>query len=116
MLTLKTLEYQPARDGDVLIDLSPKIAFTPSKYKTRQRAAIAFHTALVQFADAAGYTGKNVLLWTPEQSVQKRGSAEWMVCWEEGPFEWATNMSAQLHHHPHWFTEPYYSFDLCFTH
>jgi hypothetical protein len=34
--------------------------------------------------------------------------------WEAGPYEWAIVASLTFMMGKRWFTEPYYSFDLCF--
>lgn len=114
MLKLQTLFFNPVKGYDELKSVGT-INFDPSKPLDKKSAAKAFHKALREYAVKAGYDPEYVYLWSPDETAKKRPSTKcWMVCWEDGPFEWAINMSAVLS--GKWgYTEPYYSFDLCFV-
>ena len=109
MLDIKTLVYSPEAGGDVLVpaitlDLDPSTATSP------EAAARALHKAIC----ASGYSNpKHIFLWSPEETAKRGYGNCWSVCWEEGPFEWALDASSKLHT-PHWFSEPWNSFILCF--
>lgn len=100
-------------------DFGPiKIDFDPKKYKTKASAAKAFHKALCKFCkEVYGQnTDIEVFIDTPEESQERGYGKNWRVCWESGPYEWAIGVSMQLHNcSSGWYTEPHYSFDLCFT-
>ena len=89
--------------------------FDPSKYKTRAGAAKAFYKAVCKEAESRGQDPElEVHIWSPEQNVARGYCRSWCVSWESGPYEWAIGTSYQLHGEA-WYTEPYYSFDLCFA-
>lgn len=96
-----------------------EIDFDPSQYTTKAGAAKALHKALSALAKASGQNPKiEVILQTPEQAKLSIGSEFWRVIWEAGPYEWAIGASMQCHNMSRdggWFTEPHYSFDLCFV-
>lgn len=112
-VTVKTLVYRPERGCDVLTNVGD-VQFDPSLYKTPQEAASAFFDALDTFATAAGYPEGSVGLWEPQDAEARGYGHNWMVTWEDGPYQWAINMSFQMTG-PGWYTEPYHSFDLCFV-
>ena len=97
---------------------SMEINFDPKKYKTKAGAAKAFHKALCKFAKEV--YGQNpdieIFIDTPEESQARGYGRNWRVCWEAGPYEWAFGTSFQVVNTcAGWYTEPYYSFDVCFT-
>jgi hypothetical protein len=112
-LKLKTLQYDPDLGRDKMITLTD-IDFNPHQCLTREEAARGLHKALSEYAKSAGYGDNSVLLWNEDESNQRGYGKCWMVSWEEGPFEWAINMSFDVTG-PWGFVEPYHSFDLCFT-
>jgi hypothetical protein len=91
--------------------------FDASKYKTKAGAAKGPLQGPVQFARAIGQNPDiEVQLYTPEQSKERGYTSGWQVQWEAGPYQWAIGASFQVaNYKAGWFTEPYYSFDLCFT-
>jgi hypothetical protein len=95
-----------------------EIDFDPTKYKTKAGAAKAFHKALCKFCKEV--YGQNpeieIFIDTPEESQERGYGRNWRVCWEAGPYEWAFGTSFQVANTcAGWYTEPYYSFDVCFT-
>jgi len=93
-----------------------EINFDPKKYKTKAGAAKGFHKALCKFAKEV--YGQNpdieIFINTPEENEVNGYGKCWRVCWESGPYDWACN-SQVANYSAGWYTEPYYSFDLCFT-
>ena len=91
--------------------------FDASKYKTKAGAAKALYKVLCKFAKDLGQNPDiEVQLYTPEQSKERGYTSGWQVQWEGGPYQWALGASLQVYNHKAgWYTEPYYSFDLCFT-
>ena len=86
------------------------IDFDPKQFKTKANAAKALHKALSKLAADMGMNAdQEVHIWSPEQNDQG-----WRVSWEAGPYQWAVGAS-ELVTGPWGYTEPYYSFDLCFT-
>lgn len=108
MLSLKTLQYDSDLGRDTTKEIG-QINFDPANYRDKQKAAEAFHVALQDFARENGYDPKNVIL-NPDY-YDGHGPC---VCWEEGPYQWGQYMTEYLHAHG-WYTEPFYSFDVCFT-
>jgi hypothetical protein len=92
------------------------IKFDPTKYKTASGAAKAFHRALCELSRELGQKPEiEILLCTPERSQELGTGRCWRVIWESGPFEWGVAMSINnLFRRGYWYTEPYYSFDVCF--
>ena len=95
-----------------------EIGFDPTKYKTKAGAAKAFYKALCKFAKEV--YGQNpdieIFIDNPEESEARGYGKNWRVCWEAGPYEWAIGSSFQVENYSAgWYTEPYYSFDVCFT-
>jgi len=90
--------------------------YDPTKYKSKASAAKAFHKALREVCRDMGMNPDiEIFIQTPEQSANAGYGRNWRVCWESGPYQWAVGTSFTAHNLPHWYTEPYYSFDLCFT-
>ena len=95
-----------------------KLNFNPAKYKTQAGAAKAFHKALCKFAkEVYGQVPDvEIHLHNPEQSKERGYGPSWRVSWEAGPFEWGIYASQQVfNYEAGWYTEPYYSFDVCFA-
>ena len=90
-----------------------KMNFKPSKYRTATGAAKAFHKALLKIVEETGANPKYCYLWSPEEASSRGYGNAWMVCWEEGCFEWAVGTSMECSAET-WHTEPYYSFNLSF--
>lgn len=94
--------------------------FVPSDYTDCESAARALYAALCKLSREWGQKPEiEVLLLSPCESLRLGTGDNWRVCWEAGPYEWAIRASENCHnmnrHHTGWYTEPYYSFDLCFT-
>ena len=95
-----------------------EIDFDPKKYKTKAGAAKALYKALCKLSKDFGQNPDyEVQLYSPEQSKERGYTSGWQVVWESGPFEWAITASFYVQNYSNggWYTEPYYSFDLCFT-
>ena len=79
------------------------------------------------------HNANNVYVWSPEETKSRGWGSGWAVCWEEGPYEWAVNLSMgqspyaselrtgvigapfpQGLHSRDWFAEPYNGFILNF--
>lgn len=96
-------EYKPA----CVIDYNPYL------YATIPEAAQAFYEAVRKTAESMGMDPDcEVHLRKPEDKPY--GVEQWVVAWEAGPFEWAIWASGSMRG-PWGYTEPHYSFDLCFT-
>jgi hypothetical protein len=100
------------------------IDFNPHKYKTVAGAAKGLYKALCKKAAEYGQNPeKEVAILTPYESLKHGTGDNWRVMWEAGPYEWAISASEECHNmssdngngRDYWFTEPYYSFDLCFV-
>lgn len=90
------------------------IDYTPSKYKTKAAAAKNLYKALVKFEREIGGCDSEVIIQTPNESEKCGTGKNWRVIWESGIYEWA--IAAEIYNYQAgWYTEPYYSFDLCFT-
>ena len=112
---LKTPIYQPSVGRDVNTVFAT-LDFNPDQHDTPEKAAKAFYEVLNKFAIAAGYCETSVSLWNPQEASERGYVRNWMVSWKDGPFEWGIYASGVVASRIHgWFTEPYYSFDLCFT-
>lgn len=105
---LRTLAYDEKAGRDTARVVG-QIDFDPKKYNSKTDAAHAFHDALRQFAKANGYNSNNVIMNPDYHDGQGP-----CVCWEEGPYQWGQYMTEYLHANG-WYTEPFYSFDVCFT-
>ena len=80
--------------------------------KTKANAAKRLFSVLQQYAKDFGYPDGEVFIRSPEES---NGNG-WQVCFEGGPYQWAMEASWLVcNEEAGWYTEPYYSFDLCFT-
>jgi len=95
-----------------------ELDFDASKYKTKAGAAKAFYKALCKLAKEVydHDPAYEVHLTSPKETAELGYGNCWRVGWEAGPYQWAYSASFQVcNHEAGWFTEPYYSFDLCFT-
>lgn len=90
------------------------IDYDPKQYKTKAAAAKALYKALVKAEIELGGSESEVIIQTPEESEAGGYGKNWRVIWESGLFEWAYASGVE-NHEAGWYTEPYYSFDLCFT-
>tara|TARA_Y100000817_G_C16857578_1_gene544617 strand:+ start:511 stop:840 length:330 start_codon:yes stop_codon:yes gene_type:complete len=95
-------------DGSIEID------FEPNKYKTKASAAKGLHKALSKLAEDIGQSSREVMLHNPEQAERYGYSKNWVVCWETGFYQWATQSDVS-NYDAGWYTEPHYSFDLTFV-
>lgn len=80
------------------------------KYSTKAGAAKALYKKL----KALDY---DAFIQTPAESEAGGYGKCWRVCCEGGPFEWAVKYSMSAwssERNSRWFTEPHYSFDVCF--
>ena len=93
------------------------VEFDPLKYKTKAGAAKALYKALCETSKKFGHDPAwEVHLMAPKKSSEMGYGNNWRVSWEAGPYQWAIGTSFQVcNHAAGWYTEPYYSFDLCFT-
>lgn len=113
MLILHELVYDPKQRRDVRT-VAGRIDFDPKAHATAEAAARAFHAALVPIVSASGQKPDIELsLTSPEETEQLGRGRFWSVSWEAGPFEWAIDLSFEITG-PWGYTEPHYSFDLCF--
>lgn len=113
MPKLSTLKYDPAKGYDTMVTVA-NLPFNPRKCLTREEAAKGLYEALNNYAIGAGYSENSVSLWSPEEAYSRGYGHCWMISWEEGPYQWAINMSFDITG-PWGYVEPYHSFDLCFT-
>lgn len=114
-IQLQTFTYNPKKGHDT-IGVFATLDFDPNKYKTTEAAAKAFYEVLNAYAKEAGYGDKSVSLWNPTEAVERGYGRNWMVSWEDGPYQWGICTSAHVRSTASgWYTEPHYSFDLCFT-
>lgn len=112
MLTIYEPIYDAAKGRDVNHPIP--VDYNPKAHKTAEAAAKALAEALRKVAVKIGQNETEVALFTPERSEQAGTGKCWRVIWEGGPFEWAIGASFQVTG-PWGYTEPYYSFDLCFV-
>tara|TARA_E500000305_G_scaffold107218_2_gene106860 strand:- start:186 stop:533 length:348 start_codon:yes stop_codon:yes gene_type:complete len=111
MITFYNDELATMTNGAITQD---SLDFNPKEHKTAESAAKALHKALCERAEAEGQKPElEVHIWTPEEEKKRNGHACWRVSWEAGPYEWAIGASFEITG-PWGYTEPYYSFDLCF--
>lgn len=79
-------------------------------YRTPAGAAKALHDKLVEL----GYNEARLL--SPSESDEAGTGKCWRVILEGGPFEWAVEYSLSgASSNRYWYTEPHFSFDLCFV-
>lgn len=101
--------------GDATDREALKIDFEPHKYRSCEEAAKAFHEALKPIVRAHGQDPDTETFISDPATSQQRGyGSYWTVSWEAGPYEWGIVASSWVIGE-NWYTEPYYSFDLCFT-
>ena len=112
-VNIQQLVFDPAKGHDVLEHFST-LDYNPAAYMSIAGAAKGFYEALRTVAEATGSDPDTIFIDTPQESEDRGYGRNWRVVWEEGPFEWAIQTSFQVTG-PWGFTEPYYSFDLCFT-
>jgi hypothetical protein len=105
---LYELEFDPKVGYDVSKRF--RIDFDPSAHTTKEAAAKALYEALVKENARRGGPDGEVFIKSPEE--RWFGQNGWVVCWESGPYQWATSCMVSG---PWGFCEPYYGFDLCFT-
>ena len=91
------------------------LKFEPSRYKTEAGAAKAFFKALCILARDLGYPDGEVILQNPERSKECGYGNNWRVSWEGGLYGWGVSASLNGLCSDSWYTEPYYSFDVCFV-
>tara|TARA_R100000329_G_C7556391_1_gene196686 strand:- start:47 stop:358 length:312 start_codon:yes stop_codon:yes gene_type:complete len=87
--------------------------WNPANYKTKAGAAKGLYKALCDCASKSGMDPKwEVWIKNPKESQAHGFVGEaWHVCWESGPFDWATNVFASSD----WgHCETYWGFDLAF--
>lgn len=108
-IELKSWLYVPEKGGDIWTTFHT-LDYDPKAYKTKAGAAKGLYEALRKAAKDEGQNpDMEVQIWKPGENGN-----QWRVSWEAGPYEWAIGLSA-LVTGPWGYTEPYYSFDLCFT-
>lgn len=92
-----------------------ELDYDPSKFATKEEAARGLYEVLAKLCREQGLNPDIEMSITDPEETKKRGYGRcWRVSWESGPHEWAIGLSLQLRG-PWGYTEPYYSFDLCFT-
>lgn len=97
-------------------DIALQLDFDPSQHTTQAGAAKALYKALCKLErEIGGNPDTEVHIYSPEQSKERGYTTGWQVVWESGPYQWAIAASTAIcNHEAGWYTEPYYSFDLCF--
>jgi hypothetical protein len=100
-------------------DYQEKIAidFDPSQHETPEAAAKAFYEALKPVVKSYGQDPEiECGIYDPETASQREYGHTWVVWWEAGPYQWGIVAQTWLHNtDAGWFTEPHFSFDVCFT-
>lgn len=90
--------------------------------KTLEEAVVKAAACVIKACDLHGMKpGWEVIIFPPEQK-DFDGSGSWRICWESGPFEWGVGDSLGANtvvpyrycSGKTFYTEPWYSFDLCF--
>ena len=112
-VNIQQLVFDPAKGFDVLEHFAT-LDYDPAKFFSKGGAAIGFYDALRAVAKRTGSDPDSIIIDNPEESEARGYGRNWRVIWEEGPFEWAIQTSFQVTG-PWGFTEPHFSFDLCFT-
>jgi len=114
MIAMKYEDWCP-KVGAIISTIN--VDFDPAKYKSKSEAAQALHKELCKMAKKLGQDPKTeVFITSPQKSAEMGYGNCWRVSWEAGPYQWAIGTSFQvLNREAGWYTEPYYSFDLCFT-
>lgn len=106
---IKDSDYGPSQ-------LRLPIQYNPANYNNCESAAKAFYEALKPVVEAYGQNPETELFISPPDKTAERGyGRQWQVSWEAGPYEWGIVASMDFMFGNGWYTEPYYSFDLCFT-
>ena len=95
--------------------LEPKFKEIASKYTSQAGAAKALYKVLVEYAQSCGMDpSMEVSIRSPKENLAFGFQECWYVGFEAGDYQWAIGASFTLSNN-HWYTEPYYSFDLNFT-
>lgn len=102
---------------DMELSLIKPICKAAAECKTKQGAAKRLYAGLQDYCEAVGMPRSEVFIQTPEESAQGGYGKCWRVCFEAGPYEWGISASLDwlFNRGAGWYTEPYYSFDVCFT-
>lgn len=92
-----------------------ELPYDPRAHGSAEAAARELHRVLTELCKSMGQSPEiELMLQTPEESHKFGCGRNWRVCWEAGPYQWAIGASMQIW--GEWgFTEPHYSFDLCFN-
>lgn len=80
-------------------------------------AVVLAAATLIQRAFLECNPGWEVIIFPPEQTTHE-GSGHWRLCWESGPNGWGVESGVipqRLRVGDDWYTEPHFSFDLCFV-
>ena len=110
MIKIATPIFNPLLGYDEPV-ITHRLPLDPSTFATKEAAAKAVYAALCAAAKADGQNpSEEVHIWSPKES----GQGCWYVSWEAGPYLWARGACFQICG-PWGYTEPNYSFDLCFT-
>lgn len=96
-------------------ELDAKFRNIATQYKSPAGAAKAVYKVLVEYAQSCGMDpNMEVSIRTPEENLSFGFHKCWYVGFEAGDYQWAIASSFTLAS-DHWYTEPYYSFDLNFV-
>ena len=95
--------------------LESKFKEIAETYTDKADAAKALHRVLCDYATKCGMDpDMEVTIRSPEENESFGQHPCWYVSFEAGDYQWAIGSSFTLSNE-HWYTEPYYSFDLEFT-
>ena len=95
--------------------LEPRFREIALKYEKKEEAAKAVYRVLCEYATECGMNpDMEVSIRSPEKNKSIGSHACWHVSFEAGDYQWSIWASFTLAN-KHWYTEPYYSFDLEFT-
>lgn len=112
MITIDELIYDPAKGRDIAHPIA--LDYDPKQYTNIPEAAYGLYEALVKLAVSQGQKPTEVFILNPGQSEKHGTGKNWRVCWEAGPYQWAIGACFAITG-PWGYTEPYYSFDVCFA-
>jgi hypothetical protein len=114
-MQMRKLTYVPEKGHDVLVPIG-HVDFNPKEHSTQESAAKALHAAIVKWAEPRGFNPKNIVLWAPDVAESTITACKaWTICWKEGPFEWAINLSGEMDSGPWGYAEPYNAYTIVFT-
>lgn len=114
-IEMTQLVFNPVKGYDESVPFAT-LDYDPKSYTNQRDAAFGLYDALCRVSRAHGQNPDiEVAIQSAHESQNNGFGHNWRVIWESGPFEWAIALSFQVTG-PWGFTEPYYSFDLCFTH